>query len=122
LSKGGHAITMDELNGFLNLWNKSCVPTPIFEIYCQRSKHIIALRKSAYASFGKTTNKNSNRAFTGQENSVKKLFDFFLDANIFQGKSSDAREMTKDFSGQESENQIKQAQHELGAKSNVPLR
>jgi len=28
---------------------------------------------------------------------VKKLVDFFSDANIFKGNSSDAREMTKDF-------------------------
>lgn len=27
MSKGGHAVSYDALKEFLNLWNKSCVPT-----------------------------------------------------------------------------------------------
>ena len=56
LSEGGHAVTMDELNEFLNLWNKSCVGTSDFELFCARSKHIMALKKSSYATFGQRTN------------------------------------------------------------------
>ena len=53
LSEGVQVITMDKRNKALNLWNKSCVPTAIFEIFYACSKHIIAFRKSAYASLVK---------------------------------------------------------------------
>jgi len=56
LSEGGHTITMDELNEFLNLWNKSCVTTSDFELFCARSKHIMALRISSYYTFVKRKN------------------------------------------------------------------
>ena len=57
LSEGGNAITLDELNEFLNLWNKSCVGTPNLETFCEHSKHILTLMKSAYATFGRKTGK-----------------------------------------------------------------
>jgi hypothetical protein len=44
---GGDAISLDELNEILNLWNKSCVGTPYFAKACERSKLIMLLRKCA---------------------------------------------------------------------------
>ena len=39
LSEGGHAVTMDELNEFLNLWNKSCVSVSTFEMGWRMVQH-----------------------------------------------------------------------------------
>jgi len=96
LSAGGNAITMDELNKFLNLWNKSCVGTSIFETFCERSKHILTLMKSAYATFGHKRRKR-HHAIGSQENSIQKLVDFFTDANIFPSGDDLPCKLTKDF-------------------------
>ena len=69
LSEGGNAITMDEFNEFLNLWNKSCVGAQNFKTFCDRSKHILTLMKSAYAMFGRKKCKRYH-AIGSQESSV----------------------------------------------------
>ena len=69
LSAGGNAITMGELNKFLNLWNKSCVGTPNFKTFCDRPKHILTLMKSSYATFGLKRGKRLH-AIGSQESSV----------------------------------------------------
>ena len=96
LSAGGNAITMDELNKFLNLWNKSCVGTSIFETFCERSKLILTLMKSAYAVFGHKRRKR-HHVIGSQENSIQKLVDFFTDTNIFPSGDDLPHELTKDF-------------------------
>jgi len=87
---------MDELNEFLNLWNKSCVTTSDFELFCARSKHIMAMRKSSYHRFGKRKNL-PRRTTVVQEKSNSKLVQFFLDADIFPKCNTGKRELTKDF-------------------------
>ena len=48
MSEGGHHVSMDELDEFLNLWNKSCVSLYDFTKACNKSRLIILLRKCAY--------------------------------------------------------------------------
>ena len=62
---------------------------------CERSKHIMAMRKSSYHTFGKR--KIAHRSPVVQEKSILKLVQFFLDADIFPKSNTDKREMSKDF-------------------------
>ena len=96
LSEGGCAITMDQLNEFLNLWLKSCVSLQDFQTFCDRSKHIISLRKCSYETFGKSQAQN-NCAIGSQEGSVVKLVSFFEEADIFPCTSNVKRAMTPSF-------------------------
>ena len=41
MTESGHAMSLDELNELLNLWNKGTVQSSIFEDVCQRSAHIM---------------------------------------------------------------------------------
>ena len=52
LSADGNKVSFDELNELLNLWNKGSVSSPDFTTKCNKSKHIMFLRKCAYESFG----------------------------------------------------------------------
>ena len=53
-SKGGNCVSLDKLNEFLNLWNESCVTSLDFTVACDRSKHIIMMRKCACEAYGKS--------------------------------------------------------------------
>ena len=97
LSEGGHAVTMDELNEFLNLWNKSCVATSSFESSCERSKHILSLRDCAFDAFGRRKSIQRNRALGQQESEVEKLINFFELVDIFPNDNDIKRKMTEDF-------------------------
>ena len=88
---------MDELNEFLNLWNKSCVSSSNFETSCERSKHILALRNCAFDAFVRRNSILQNRALGQQESDVVKLINFFELVDIFPKDYNVKRKMTKDF-------------------------
>ena len=59
MSKDGNDIPTDQLNEFLNLWNKSCAASPNFSTVCERSKHVILAMKCGNEEYGKKRNKHS---------------------------------------------------------------
>ena len=78
---GGDAISLDELNEILNLWNKSCVGTPYFAKACERSKLIMLLRKCAYETYGK---RESHSVSCSDTLDISRIIDLFVRANIFE--------------------------------------
>ena len=57
-------MSFDELNEFLNLWNKGIVTSPIFETVCEETKHVMVFRACAFVSFG-SMNKQYTKPSTG---------------------------------------------------------
>ena len=96
MSKGGHAVSYDELNEFLNLWNKTCVPTDKFDKACENSAHIMLLRKCAFEAFGHRQSRLS-LSLPGQQENVTKLAKLFDKMDIFPSDESVQREMAEGF-------------------------
>ena len=89
-------MSYDELNEFLNLWNKSCVPTENFDKACENSAHVMLLQKCAFESFGNRQSRCPS-SLPGQQENVTKLVKLFERMDIFPSDDSVQREMTEDF-------------------------
>lgn len=87
---------MDQLNEFLNLWFKSCVPNKNFDAACSHMKGIMLLRKCSYETFGRRETRTST-VFASQEPSIEKLVQLFEKADLFPLNSSVERKMHPNF-------------------------
>ena len=58
MTEGGNAMSLDEVNELLNLWNKGTVTAQDFETVCERSRYVMVSRASAFDSFGCQTKKS----------------------------------------------------------------
>ncbi len=95
MTEGGNAVTLDELNEFLNLWNKSSVTSPNFATVCERSKHVLLSHACAYEAFGKA--KPTKRTGASREANVASLVKVFAEADVFPVDASVNRKMTDSF-------------------------
>ena len=94
LSEGGDAVTFDELNELLNLWNKQSGRTLNFSTACDQPRFVILMRKCAYEAFGKR--KETSAVKPSQQAAIAKLIAFFERARIFD-PSNGKRTLEKDF-------------------------
>ena len=70
---GEQSLSMDELNEFLNSWNKASVTSPNFKTFCKQSRHVMLLRKCEYGAFGKLRKSaNQRKKGTSQHQAVEK--------------------------------------------------
>ena len=58
MTADGNAVSLDELNKFLNLWKQTCVGTINFGKAYEKSKHIMMMQKCAYEAYGKNSSKS----------------------------------------------------------------
>lgn len=96
LSKGANAVSYDELNELLNLWDKQCSTSTDFSVVCEQSASVMALRKCGYESYGRKQSRASIR-HSSQKMAMKRIIDLLNEAQIFQVDKSEGRKMTPDF-------------------------
>ena len=80
MSEGGNAVSLDELNDFLNIWNRSCIGVLNFGKACDCFKHITMMRKCAYEAFGK---KYTRSDASNQEVAISRIVVLFEQADVF---------------------------------------
>ena len=90
----GHAMSLDEVNELLNLWNKGIVTSPFFETVCEQSQYVMVSRSCSFDTFG---NDIHRRAPPSVENDILRLMNLFDKANIFPKRCEEKRELHEKF-------------------------
>jgi hypothetical protein len=96
LTPGGNNVSYDELNELLNLWNKGSVSSPNFATKCEMSKHVMALRKCSYETFG-MKRRRPGMYGSSQVHANERMIDIFERAEIFQVYGDGARKIDPGF-------------------------
>jgi hypothetical protein len=97
MSEDGAAMTMDELNEFVNLWIKGCHTTEDFAKICNHSKHLMVLRKCAFETFGVKQRRRGARQDASQQEGIHRATEFLCAADIFPLNMEMERELEDDF-------------------------
>lgn len=96
MTKGGHGMSLDEVNELLNSWFKKFLKSPSLQTNVENSKHVMTLRKCAYESFGYKEHKTGSRLEATQRNNVNKIVGLLKRVNVYP-KEAVSRDFDKDF-------------------------
>ena len=94
MTKGGNAMSMDEVNKLQMLWNKGCASSQKFQLVCDRLQCLMATKACAYETFATRTRKNVIPSF---EKDVCTLVDLLEKGDLYPSDCSEKRKFEEDF-------------------------